>query len=606
MSAPADAAQKKPRHRHSPSQVAALKEVYEKNDHPPLEDRTQLAQKLGMQIKTVNAWFQNRRASSRKRTQRAEAHSDPSRSISRSPPPLDEDEQSDPHQDHSHTSLSQPLPDQQAPTAAKSDMSRKPQRNRPSPEQLDELRKLFDTTQHPTTEQRQRLAERIGMKYQTITNWFQNQRSVYKNKRAPGNPNASHDPSAPTPAVVAPLDLPPPSTHPSLGLGLTHPRLPSLPISRDASIEPYHLSTLGFKAEDNLSDRASLRAFSDDGHVHDRSDTPLSTTHRSISSSDRLRPSTPSVSSAYRGQSPSFGPQRRVTPSPARAKRTNSSPRNAKTTSSYPRNRPEPSQLDALRKLFLLTQTPSVDQRTRLADEIGMDLAKVTNWFRNSRQTSRRRQAKGLPDPLVTSAESKEGSSTGSAKPRTPYDEDEAMDGSGDDDVEMDDSNSSRGTPMSTEDESDMEQDVHLPPFDVPSRRLPPPLAMTGARDAEVPMIVSPIPVAHPSHMRPRTLGMGLDAQAASGLPMSPAPVLPPLPTPSTPPPYSMQAAYAHERTFELPPPKTDRMSIDQSWSADVSMKDVRNSSVSSAGVRMEDAMLLLDFSTRSVELVAH
>lgn len=670
MSAPADAAQKKPRHRHSPSQVAALKEVYEKNDHPPLEDRTQLAQKLGMQIKTVNAWFQNRRASSRKRTQRAEAHSDPSRSISRSPPPLDEDEQSDPHQDHSHTSLSQPLPDQQAPTAAKSDMSRKPQRNRPSPEQLDELRKLFDTTQHPTTEQRQRLAERIGMKYQTITNWFQNQRSVYKNKRAPGNPNASHDPSAPTPAVVAPLDLPPPSTHPSLGLGLSgvpplssigaHPRLPSLPISRDASIEPYHLSTLGFKAEDNLSDRASLRAFSDDGHVHDRSDTPLSTTHRSISSSDRLRPSTPSVSSAYRGQSPSFGPQRRVTPSPARAKRTNSSPRNAKTTSSYPRNRPEPSQLDALRKLFLLTQTPSVDQRTRLADEIGMDLAKVTNWFRNSRQTSRRRQAKGLPDPLVTSAESKEGSSTGSAKPRTPYDEDEAMDGSGDDDVEMDDSNSSRGTPMSTEDESDMEQDVHLPPFDVPSRRLPPPLAMTGARDAEVPMIVSPIPVAHPSHMRPRTLGMGLDvpehgrqmlvdykAQAASGLPMSPAPVLPPLPTPSvhapapparglytppplkhisppahgqpilpsirltpplrqTPPPYSMQAAYAHERTFELPPPKTDRMSIDQSWSADVSMKDVRNSSVSSAGVRMEDAMLLLDFSTRSVELVAH
>ncbi|KAL1762512.1 hypothetical protein FB107DRAFT_253757 [Schizophyllum commune] len=671
MSAPSDVvphSQKKPRNRHSPSQVAALKEVYDKNDHPPLEDRTQLAQKLGMQIKTVNAWFQNRRASSRKRTQRAEAHTDPSRSISGSPPPLDEDDQHHMSQDHSHSSQLHSTSDQATSHTAKSDMTRKPQRNRPTPEQLDELRKLFETTQHPSTEQRTQLAERIGMKYQTITNWFQNQRSVYKNKRAPGNPNllwGSSSLSTIAPAVSAPAQpLPPPSTHPSLGLSgppllssiSAHPRLPSLPISRGASLEPHHLAH-GSKPEDNLSDRGSMRAFSDDGHLRDRSDTPLSTAQHSVSSFDRLRPSTPPIST-FHGQSPSFGPQRNLTPSPARVKRANSSPRHAKPTSSYPRNRPEPSQLDALRKLFAVTQTPSVEQRTRLADDIGMDLAKVTNWFRNSRQTSRRRQAKGLPDPPPPLSEGKDESVAGSAKPgQSVADDDEVMDGSVDDDVEMDDSNSSRGTPMSTEDESDMEQDVHLPPLDITSRRLPPPLGMTGPRDADGPMIISPTPIAH---LRSRAFGLGLDvpehgrqmmvdykAQAASGLPMSPVPILP-LPTPSmhvaapptsrglytppplkhvtppahgqpmlpsirltpplrqTPPPYPSQAAYAHDRPFDLPLPKADRMSIDQSWASDVSMKDARSSISSSASVRVEDAMLLLDFSTRSVELVAH
>ncbi|KAL1739582.1 hypothetical protein HDZ31DRAFT_49139, partial [Schizophyllum fasciatum] len=475
--------------------------------------------------------------------------------------------------------------------------------------------------------------------------------------------------SASTQAVAAPSHLPPPSTHPSLGLSgvpplppiSAHPRLPSTSISRGASVEPYHLA-LGAKPDDNLSDRVSMRAFSEDGHGHgrDRSDTPLSTTQHSISSFDRLRPSTPPFPT-YRGQSPSFGPQRTLTPSPIRAKRTNSSPRHAKATSSYPRNRPEPSQLDALRKLFAVTQTPSVEQRTRLADEIGMDLAKVTNWFRNSRQTSRRRQAKGLPDPPVPQANGKSDLPVGGGlADQSVADEDEMMDGSVDDDMEMEDSNSSRGTPMSTEDESEIEQDGHLPPLDTTSRRLPPPLAMTMSRDVEGPMIVSPTPIAHAARVRPGAFGLGLDvpehgrqvlvdykAQTASGHPMSPVPILP-LPAPpmqiaappsarglytppplkhvtppahgqtmlpsirltpplrQTPPPYPLQAAYAHDnRPFDLPPPKTDRMSIDESWTSDVSMKDVR-STASSAGVRMEDAMLLLNFSTRSVELVAH
>ncbi len=39
---------KKPRHRHSAFQLAALNELYDKDEHPPLEERTSLAERLGM------------------------------------------------------------------------------------------------------------------------------------------------------------------------------------------------------------------------------------------------------------------------------------------------------------------------------------------------------------------------------------------------------------------------------------------------------------------------------------------------------------------------------------------------------------------------------
>ena len=39
---------KKPRHRHSAAQLAALNELYERNEHPSLDERTSLAEKLRM------------------------------------------------------------------------------------------------------------------------------------------------------------------------------------------------------------------------------------------------------------------------------------------------------------------------------------------------------------------------------------------------------------------------------------------------------------------------------------------------------------------------------------------------------------------------------
>ena len=39
---------KKPRHRHTAAQLAALNELYDKNEHPALDERTALAERLGM------------------------------------------------------------------------------------------------------------------------------------------------------------------------------------------------------------------------------------------------------------------------------------------------------------------------------------------------------------------------------------------------------------------------------------------------------------------------------------------------------------------------------------------------------------------------------
>lgn len=64
------------------------------------------------------------------------------------------------------------------------------------------------------------------------------------------------------------------------------------------------------------------------------------------------------------------------------------------------RTRPEPYQLEALKKLFQRTATPSIEERGALAIEINMDVGKVTNWFRNLRQTARKRskQVSGSDD----------------------------------------------------------------------------------------------------------------------------------------------------------------------------------------------------------------
>ncbi|KDQ63196.1 hypothetical protein JAAARDRAFT_29212 [Jaapia argillacea MUCL 33604] len=351
--------QKKPRHRHSASQLAALNELYEKNEHPSLDERTALAERLGMETKTVNAWFQNKRASAKKRQQQQQTQSQRAAPPFELPPisallasapspqssapitrrrPLQLAPEYDDYLDDDDLPLRNQLPPIESfhhqqnsfyagteerkhvyDTPPESSMPRK-MRFRPTPQQTDELRKLYTINPHPSKEEREELGKHIGMRYQSVTNWFQNQRSLAKKRKEeegdshPSEHQATPDPQQHTrtssPAIYS--AFPPASSHPSLGLPVP----------------------------------------------------PRSSHHPS------LRPSSPAST--------------RSMPYPVSAD-VRGRPR---------RSRPEPYQLDKLKELFRRTSTPSIEERGALALEIGMDLTKVTNWFRNLRQTARKRAAR--------------------------------------------------------------------------------------------------------------------------------------------------------------------------------------------------------------------
>ncbi|KAF9015741.1 hypothetical protein BDQ17DRAFT_1418780 [Cyathus striatus] len=371
---------KKPRHRHSPAQLAALNELFDKNEHPPLEQRTALAERLGMCVpclsicalfnsfpfyslfssfafsaflrepKTVNAWFQNKRASSKKRTRGAPSDAPPINNTVPAPqaPPQntqvrsasvepddyqDEDYTADIHMSHLSSSLQHDIMsaypgnvDHTHFLMENDAMMPRRMRMRPTVEQTDELRKLYNLNPHPTAEQRQALAEQIGMRYQSITNWFQNQRSLAKKRK---EDDLDSLPISGYPAEGFELrqysGYPPPAHHPSLAPPLPFHYLPSpLPLRSQRSPSP---------PIEHTSPRRSLR----------RSTTPYS-------GSNFSRPR---------------------------------------------RSRPEPYQLDALKELYMKTATPTIEERSALALEIGMDVSKVTNWFRNLRQTARKRTKRG-------------------------------------------------------------------------------------------------------------------------------------------------------------------------------------------------------------------
>jgi len=196
--------QKKPRHRHSPHQLAALNELFDLNEHPPLEQRSALAERLGMSVfsfsrsslflstsmltqgfirretKTVNAWFQNKRASSKKRV-RGGAVSHDSRQTNKSVSSVPSTQQhidgqgversdSDIVADDlggsqsassKHCSVPVTTPGRQ-PATHHEGSSHDP-RHRLSEEQLEGLRKFFATNTHPTPEDRHALSASLGM-----------------------------------------------------------------------------------------------------------------------------------------------------------------------------------------------------------------------------------------------------------------------------------------------------------------------------------------------------------------------------------------------------------------------------------------------------------
>ncbi|KAL5519161.1 hypothetical protein ACEPAH_844 [Sanghuangporus vaninii] len=345
-----DITDRKPRIRHSEAQLAALNELYDENEFPSLEERAALAENLGMDPKAVNAWFANKRSATKKKTRVA------SHPYNTPPPPLPsrlEDDFDDMSRNHSR--LSTPFSNmefQSVPTSDndanhvdnrhvfEGDISAgapRRMRIRPTPKQREELERLFEINTHPSREEREALGDRIGMRYQSVTNWFQNMRSVMKKrteepqetdyqsaqsvKRREYNVFDQSTASDNYPA------LPPAASHPSLSASIPT----YLPASRSAT--PYGQEPQGQNNYGQLPP----------GHQR-----------RQLNNSDTL----------------------------TRPRRT----------------RPDPYQLEALRKLFARNPNPSIEERGALALEIGMDIGKVTNWFRNLRQTARKRALKANND----------------------------------------------------------------------------------------------------------------------------------------------------------------------------------------------------------------
>ena len=92
---------------------------------------------------------------------------------------------------------------------------------------------------------------------------------------------------------------------------------------------------------------------------------------------------------------PDLHPQRSLTPDASVS--ASIGPRRVRSSGTRPsRSRPEPHQLDALKELYNLTSNPTIEQRTALALEVGLDVVKVTNWFRNLRQTTRKRAQRNM------------------------------------------------------------------------------------------------------------------------------------------------------------------------------------------------------------------
>ncbi|KAJ7492158.1 homeodomain transcription factor [Mycena latifolia] len=342
------------RHRHSAVQLAALNSVYEQSAHPTLNQRTELAQSLGLEIKSVNAFFQNKRASSKKL-----ARGSPYDALGMSHPDATHPRPySSMDDDYYYPPVVDAEPQHFRSQALHRDQDTRPRNLNvnqlhvypPGDQgqylsdmslQIDELLRIYRTNAYPSAEEMQLVAERLGTRYQSITEWFRTQRSLDRrgaSTRVDGYPGATASISISPVSdedraylTLPPINLPPASSHPSL-LGERR-RLPPLQEERPYIPRPRRRSS---------SPRSAASA-------------PYGSTSSSNSTTSS---STASLSARQR------------------------------------RGRPDPVQLTSLRRLLSKTPTPSIEERSALAREIGMDLGKVTNWFRNLRQSARKRERK--------------------------------------------------------------------------------------------------------------------------------------------------------------------------------------------------------------------
>ncbi|KAJ6575138.1 hypothetical protein B0H19DRAFT_1127326 [Mycena capillaripes] len=296
---------KKPRHRHSPAQLAALNGLYEETEHPTLSQRIALAQSVGLETKSVNSYFQNKRASAKKRP-RGVPYISSSSVLPSLHPDIDHGDTYSPTENTTNPSFQPDFP-YPPDFLSESESMLGRSRLRSSSAQIDELQKGYGPNPPPLDET-QAMADSIGMYvHLECISEVERQKEIDAGA-APEDGDLSRP-------------FPPGPDQPSL-------------------TERGRRSPTSSVVDDGLVSR-SRRTSSR------RSATPYNSTS-AISLSARQR-----------------------------------------------RARPEPLQLDALKQLYGKTPTPSIEERSALALEIGMEIGKVTNWFRNLRQSARKREKKG-------------------------------------------------------------------------------------------------------------------------------------------------------------------------------------------------------------------
>ncbi|KIJ33194.1 hypothetical protein M422DRAFT_35565 [Sphaerobolus stellatus SS14] len=305
--------------------------------------------------------------------------------------------------------------------------ARNKQRVRPSPSQLQALKELYAVSAHPSREVRESLGQRIGMRYQSVTNWFQNQRSTAK--RRPTSTENHHDEidedshptrtrgtsicstthtvvstraHSPTPSMYSSVDddhhfqyvhQAPPQTQRTRrdpvkdiidAQAAARQQLQelSLPLSGAAIVSSYPNPTSTAASTPATMYNVPLPPISSS-----RATSPGSGSTSLLSSFQVSRASSPAHShhrihhSQTSPHAHAMGDEGLLEHLPPRAGK---------------RSRPTPKQLSALRALHAVTESPTIEERIQLGKEIGMELGKVTNWFRNLRQTARKKERKAL------------------------------------------------------------------------------------------------------------------------------------------------------------------------------------------------------------------
>lgn len=227
---------------------------------------------------------------------------------------------------NSHTAVRQP--------ASHHEGSSHDPRHRLSEEQLEGLRKLFIVNPHPTPEERHTLSASLGMcvlflafthqslnpqqsqcchfyrSYEKVTNWFQNQRYQAKKRREEEEDESQWHPSTKLEQSADPRQYSAfPPSYPHPSLSLPQP-------TNHPSLGRYSAVRRSSSISPSLEDRSPRRTSSRVGAV------------------------------PYRSAHPAFARTRR--------------------------SRPEAFQLAALKKLFRKTATPTIEERSALALEIGM------------------------------------------------------------------------------------------------------------------------------------------------------------------------------------------------------------------------------------------